>query len=109
MRVWRASSGPGREPFFPQEHRPGEAAQVDFTWMNELAITIRGDVGRCAITTQNPETGTPDLDTLRTISAYRGFTTSEKGERHIPFGVFGEVIEPGRVTKGDTVALAEPR
>jgi uncharacterized protein len=77
--------------------------------IGEALVTIRGDVGRCAITTQNPETGTPDLDTLRTISAYRGFTTSEKGERHIPFGVFGEVIEPGRVTKGDTVALAEPR
>ncbi len=77
--------------------------------IGEALVTIRGDVGRCAITTQNPETGTPDLDTLRTISGYRGFTTSVKGERHIPFGVFGEVVEPGRVTKGDIVALAEPR
>ena len=43
VRIWRARSGPGREPFFPQEHRAGEAAQVDFTWATELAITIRGE------------------------------------------------------------------
>ena len=28
---------------FPQEHRPGERAQSDFTSMNELAITIGGE------------------------------------------------------------------
>ena len=41
--TWRARFGPGREPFFPQEHWPGEAAQVDFTWVTELAITICGE------------------------------------------------------------------
>lgn len=40
---WRASSGPEREVFFPQEHRPGEAAQTDFTSANELRITIAGE------------------------------------------------------------------
>jgi uncharacterized protein YcbX len=69
---------------------------------------IRGDVGRCAITTQNPETGEPDFDTLRTISTYRAFTENEAGERHIPFGVFGEVAEPGRVAIGDAVEVVEP-
>ena len=64
-------------------------------------------MGRCAITTQNPETGEPDFDTLRTISAYRGFTENEEGKRHIPFGVYGEVTEPGRVTIGDGVELVE--
>jgi uncharacterized protein YcbX len=68
---------------------------------------IRGDVGRCAITTQNPETGTPDFDTLRTIATYRGFTENEAGQRHIPFGVYGEVTEPGRVTIGDAVEIVE--
>jgi len=76
--------------------------------IGEAVISIRGDVGRCAITTQNPETGTPDLDTLRTIAAYRGFTETEAGERHIPFGVYGEVVEPGRVTIGDAAGLVEP-
>ena len=76
--------------------------------IGEAMIRIRGDVGRCAITTQNPETGEPDFDTLRTISAYRGFTENETGQRHIPFGVYGEVTEPGRVTTGDSVELLEP-
>jgi uncharacterized protein YcbX len=75
--------------------------------IGEATVKIRGDVGRCAITTQNPGTGEPDLDTLRTISAYRGFTENEAGKRHIPFGVFGEVTQPGRVTIGDPVEVVE--
>jgi uncharacterized protein YcbX len=76
--------------------------------IGDAVIRIRGDVGRCAITTQNPETGKPDFDTLRTIAAYRGFTENEAGARHIPFGVYGEVAEPGRVTIGDAVEVVEP-
>ncbi len=44
IRRWRASSGPEREVFFPQEHRPGEAAQTDFTHATELGVTIAGEV-----------------------------------------------------------------
>jgi uncharacterized protein YcbX len=76
--------------------------------IGEAVIGIRGDVGRCAITTQNPETGEPDFDTLRTISTYRGFTENEAGQRHIPFGVYGDVTEPGRVTIGDAIEVVEP-
>ena len=75
--------------------------------IGEATIRIRGDVGRCAITTQNPETGEPDFDTLRAISGYRGFTENEAGQRHIPFGVYGEVTEPGRVAIGDGVEVVE--
>lgn len=39
---WRAQHGPEREVVFAQDHRPGEAAQTDFTWGNELEITIAG-------------------------------------------------------------------
>jgi uncharacterized protein len=76
--------------------------------IGDAVIRIRGDVGRCAITTQNPETGKPDFDTLRTIAAYRGFTENEAGARHIPFGVYGEVVERGRVAIGDGVEVVEP-
>jgi uncharacterized protein YcbX len=69
-------------------------------------VRLRGDVGRCAITTQNPETGVPDFDTLRTIRAYREQTANESGRKHVPFGVYGEVLEPGRVAVGDRVDLA---
>jgi uncharacterized protein YcbX len=70
-------------------------------------IRIRGDVGRCAITTQNPDTGEPDFDTLRTIRGYRDWTQNEAGKRHIPFGIFGEVTEPGRVAVGDQADVLE--
>lgn len=35
-------SGPAKELFFAQDHRPGEAMQTDFTWCNELEVTIAG-------------------------------------------------------------------
>jgi uncharacterized protein YcbX len=76
--------------------------------IGEAAIELRGDVGRCAITTQNPETGVPDFDTLRTIDAYRARTRNAAGKEHIPFGVYGEVVRAGVVRVGDTVQLLEP-
>jgi hypothetical protein len=43
VRRWRAERGPEKEVMFPQEHRPGEYGQSDFTSMNELGITIEGE------------------------------------------------------------------
>lgn len=43
IRRWRAQHGPHKEVMFPQEHRPGEYAQSDFTSMNDLGITIGGE------------------------------------------------------------------
>ena len=43
VKVWRAHHGPDKEVFFPQEHRPGEALQTDFTWATELGVTIQGE------------------------------------------------------------------
>ena len=40
VKVWRATKGPEKIVFFPQEHRPGEAMQTDFTWATELEVTI---------------------------------------------------------------------
>lgn len=42
LKRWRATAGPGREVFFSQQHVPGRLGQSDFTYMNELAITIGG-------------------------------------------------------------------
>jgi uncharacterized protein YcbX len=67
----------------------------------ELAIT-KADA-RCAITTQDPDTGVRDFDTLRAIIKYRGLTA----DRKVPFGVLGEVSRPGRVTVGDEVRPIE--
>jgi hypothetical protein len=44
VRLWRATEGPGKEVMFGQQHRPGEAAQTDFTSTGELGVTIAGQV-----------------------------------------------------------------
>ena len=41
--AWRALRGPEREVIFAQAHTPGERGQSDFTWMNDMAITLAGD------------------------------------------------------------------
>ena len=42
VKRWRAQKGEPREVYFPQEHVPGRQAQSDFTYMNELLVTIAG-------------------------------------------------------------------
>jgi len=42
IKSWRAEEGPEKMVFFAQLHRPGEAAQTDFTNANELEVTIGG-------------------------------------------------------------------
>ncbi len=42
VRDWRATEGPEREVFFPQEHRAGELCASDFTHMKSLGIRIAG-------------------------------------------------------------------
>jgi hypothetical protein len=44
IRVWRASDGPEKDVVFAQAHRPGEAAQTDFTEATSLGITIAGQL-----------------------------------------------------------------
>jgi len=68
--------------------------------IGHAVVVPQGNVGRCAVTTQNPETGEPDLDTLKTLAAYRqDVETTEP----LPFGVYAAVAEPGRVRLGDPV------
>jgi uncharacterized protein len=71
--------------------------------IGEALVRIRGTVGRCAITTQNPDSGVRDFDTLRVLEDYRGLNA----KRELDFGVYGEVLEPGRVSLGDAVEPLE--
>jgi hypothetical protein len=43
IKQWRAEHGPEKEIFLPQQHRPGEAMQTDFTRAGELGVTIAGE------------------------------------------------------------------
>jgi uncharacterized protein YcbX len=69
--------------------------------IGDAVALLHGNVGRCAVTTHDPDLGLPDLDTLRVLRAYRGDV--ETTER-LPFGVWGEILEPGSVRLGDAVS-----
>ncbi len=65
-------------------------------------VCFGGHIGRCSITTRHPESGAVDLPVLDILRGYRsGLDTTEP----LPFGVYGEVIEGGRVAVGDAVEL----
>lgn len=85
----------------------GEAHEED-TWVGQTLrvgaalVRVRGHVGRCLVTQCNPESGTADLPTLDLLRSYRGgLDTTEP----LAFGVYGEVLEPGRVALGDPIVL----
>lgn len=44
IKQWRATEGPAKEVFFLQNHYPGILAASDFTHMDDLGITIRGEL-----------------------------------------------------------------
>jgi len=87
----------------------GIPAHAEDAWVGnpvrvgEALVKLHGNVGRCVVTTLDPETGERDLDTLRTLTRYRGEV--ETTER-LPFGVWGQVLEPGTVRLGDAVEPA---
>ncbi len=68
--------------------------------VGEAVVVPQGNVGRCVVTTQSPETGRTDLGTLKAIAAYRGAVETTEP---LPFGVHAAVAEPGRVRVGDAV------
>ena len=70
--------------------------------IGQAIVVPQGNVGRCAVTTQNPETGEPDLDTLKALAAYR---RDVQATEPLPFGVYAAVAEPGRVRLGDPIEL----
>ena len=87
----------------------GSTAHEEDEWLGrrvrigEAVVRPTGNVGRCAVTTQNPDTGRPDFDTLRVLGDYRGAVETTEP---LPFGVWGEVVEPGTVRLGDEVTPA---
>jgi uncharacterized protein YcbX len=72
------------------------------TRVGEALIAWGGHVGRCLITSRDPETGEIDVPTLDILGDYRG---EVGGTEPLPFGIYGRVIEPGSIAVGDTVAL----
>jgi uncharacterized protein YcbX len=87
------------------------AAHEEDTWAGRRArvgdalLLVGGPTGRCAVTTQDPDTGVRDRDVLGEIAAYRGIPADGPAAGEICFGVYAAVLEPGRVRVGDAFAL----
>jgi uncharacterized protein YcbX len=87
----------------------GARAHEEDTWIGgriaigEAILRVTKADARCAITTQDPDTGDRDLDTLRTIIDYRGL----RDGKHADFGVLADVERPGRIQLGDEVRVLE--
>jgi uncharacterized protein YcbX len=68
--------------------------------IGESTVRVCGQVPRCVITTQSPSTGQKDFETLKVLATSRGRMKNDTG---LPFGMYAEVEEPGRVRIGDAV------
>jgi hypothetical protein len=68
----------------------------------QALVSFEGHVGRCLITSRDPDTGVVDLPTLDILREYRGdLDTTEP----LPFGIYGSVLEPGAIRVGDPVTV----
>ena len=63
-------------------------------------VAFGGHVGRCLITSRDPDSGVVDLPTLDILGEYRGALDSTEP---LPFGVWGRVLDPGTIRVGDEV------
>ncbi len=86
----------------------GVTAHAEDAWLGRRVrigpalVAMHGNVGRCLVTSRDPESGAIDLPTLDLLGTYRReLDTTEP----LPFGIHGEVLEPGAVALGDPVSL----
>ena len=83
----------------------GVGAHEEDEWLGtqvqvgDAVLMLNGDVGRCVVTSHDPDTGVTDFDTLGTLARYR----REGRNEPLPLGVYGAVAVPGRVRVGDAV------
>jgi len=94
--------------FRPNFLLAGCQAHEEDTWLggqlrlgDGLILSVVAPDPRCAITTLNPDTGQPDLDTPSVIKEYR----PSPGPAF--FGVYAVVERPGEVSVGDRVTLPD--
>jgi uncharacterized protein len=86
----------------------GVPAHAEDDWVGSSArigsvlVAFKGHVGRCLITSRDPDTGQVDLPTLDLLGSYRSRTPTTEP---LPFGVYGEVLEAGSINLGDDVEL----
>jgi uncharacterized protein YcbX len=83
----------------------GGDAWVEHGWggrelaAGDAVLRVTAPVPRCVVTTRDPDRGERDVPTLKALAALRG-------KDDVTFGVWCEVVAPGRVRVGDAVVLA---
>ena len=84
----------------------GVAPHAEDAWIGrrvqvgDAVVVPLGNVGRCVVTKQNPDTGETDLDTLNALADYRDDVETTEP---LPFGVHAGVAQAGRVRVGDAI------
>jgi uncharacterized protein YcbX len=101
------------EPVDPRRFRmligvSGVGAHEEDEWIGrrvhvgDAVVVPAGNVGRCVVTTRDPETAEPTLDTLELLARYRrDIGTTEE----LAFGIWAHIERPGTVRIGDTVEV----
>ena len=103
------------EPLDPRRFRlsavvDGVEAYAEDAWLGrrvrlgEVIVEPRGNIGRCAVTTHDPQTGRRSLDTLELLATTRGHLSSTEP---LPFGIWATVVTPGAIRLGDPVTLLD--
>ena len=107
-----ARQGNGGEPVDSRRFRMlievagAERPHQEDEWMGrevrigEAVVRVSKPDPRCVITTQDPDTGARDFPTLHVIRQYRGLREGRK----LDFGVYADVLLPGRVSVGDRIS-----
>jgi MOSC domain-containing protein len=107
----------GREDLDPRRFRinlevDGAGPYEEDGWAGRLVevgsatVRVLGQIPRCVVTTLDPDTGEKDFPTLTELARYRPRIGARAG---LPFGMYAETVEPGRVAVGDPVTLRPPR
>jgi uncharacterized protein YcbX len=88
----------------------GVAAHEEDGWVGRrvrigpATLAMHGHVGRCLVTSRDPESGDVDLPTLEILRDYR---VAMESTEPLPFGIYGEVLQGGVVRLGDPVAVPD--
>jgi hypothetical protein len=85
----------GTEPFVEDGWLGGDVH------VGEAVVRPLDYVGRCAVTTQDPDTGVADFPTLTVLKGLRGHISSD--DEDLPCGVWAEVRSAGDVRLGDPI------
>jgi len=63
-------------------------------------VLVQGNIGRCLVTSRDPDSGTINLPTLDLLSTYRREVPTTEP---LPLGVYAEVLQGGSVGVGDAI------